>query len=76
MDTYILVRESIGAIAIICGVLAKWKLGNRDYRGWYWALIGGAFWTIFSYIIGSPISFLNNIIYFVLSIRGLMLWRK
>jgi len=76
MDEWFLAQEVIGGIAIVCGVIAKWKLGNRDYRGWYWALVGGSFWTIFSCLVGSPVFFLNNTIYFVLSIRGLMLWQK
>jgi hypothetical protein len=76
MDTFIILRESVGAIAIVCGIAAKWKLGNRDYKGWYWALAGGIFWTLFSCLIESPMALLNNILYFILSVRGLRLWRQ
>jgi len=76
MDSSPLLRESIGAIAIVCGVIAKWKLGNRDSKGWIWAIIGGAFWTLFSCLIWSPMALLNNLIYFALSVRGIRLWRE
>ena len=68
------IREVIGTIAIICGFIAKWQLGNGKKVGWLWGFAGSFFWLIFSARIESPTGFLNNLVFLCLAVRGYRIW--
>jgi len=69
------IRECIGLLAVLCGFMCKIQLGDMKRSGWWWGLGAGFCWILFSFLIFSPVSFLNNILYIVLSVRGLYLWK-
>lgn len=70
------IRESIGALAMICGFLAKWQLGNGKKTGWLWGFAGSLFWLVFCIQIESPTGLLNNLVFLLLAVRGYRLWTK
>ena len=70
------VREAIGTVAIVCGIIGKWKLGSNQKIGWVWGFLGTFFWWLFAIRIESPTGFINNAVYLLLSVRGYMVWEK
>lgn len=70
------ILESIGALAVICGFLAKWQLGNGKKTGWLWGFAGSFFWLIFAIKIESPTSSLNNLVFLWLAVRGYRIWTR
>jgi len=76
VDGIIIAREVVGGLAIIFGIIAKWKLGSRKKEGWFWAFISSLCWFGFSILIQSPMSIMNNIIYFFLAYRGYKIWTE
>ena len=70
------IRECIGLLAVLCGFMCKWKIGSMERVGWYWGLCAGSCWIMFSILVLSPVSFMNNLLDIVLSARGLYLWKN
>jgi hypothetical protein len=71
-----LVLETIGLLAMICGFLAKWQLGNSKKSGWLWGFAGSFFWLAFCLRIESPTGLVNNIVFLLLAVRGYRIWTK
>ena len=69
-------REFVGTVAIVSGMIGKWKLGSGYKSGWVWGFVGSFFWFWFAVRIESPTGLINNIVYLLLSIRGYQLWKQ
>jgi nicotinamide riboside transporter PnuC len=70
------IREAIGLVAIICGFLSKWQLGNGRKIGWLWGFAGSFAWLVFCVRIESPTGLLNNLVFLWLAVRGYRMWTK
>jgi ABC-type phosphate transport system permease subunit len=76
MTQEFIIREVMVLFAIIFCLKGQYDTGSKKQTGWIYMIIGGFFWGIFAVLIESPMSFINNIMYILFSIRGLMIWRK
>jgi hypothetical protein len=70
------IREALGVAAICIGLVSKWLLGNYQKSGWLWGAAASILWMGFAYRVESPVQFLLNIVYIVVSVRGYSLWVK
>jgi len=70
------IREFIGLLAMVCGFLAKWELGNGKKSGWLWGFAASFFWLVFCVKIESPTGLINNCVFLLLAVRGYRMWTK
>lgn len=71
-----IVIQLIGYIALIFTLVYLWLIVNLKWWVWLVYLIGIIFWIVYAVLIVSYPVLLSNVVFGVVAVRGLTIWRK